>query len=349
MMDMNNLFGLDKVLDQDKGLSLPPEESPVASRTAVSNSTTPAPPPIENKNLLPLSSLLPTATETSLGPRAPLDVHSEDPSSEEVKAMTLTLDCQWNLFMKAWVSNNFGLMQATLMQAHTSQLILQLMVGLENMKALSHQWSAKDELDKLKEQKLSTTQASPMRVDPEATRSPLVPSKSNQATKDVSYLKSIPGGSVMPNAYLPPPPPPNVLSQSTNPVSTIFPQENLQPSVLVQANPYPPNTQSVNDNFIPPHHLGYPYNTYHTQPKYNHPRDYYPQNDYPPQAEYRQQASHQHRQYTPYARPGNNQNRGRGRNNNNRRNQDSTSNMMEIGNFFVQAERALNAIQRRGS
>jgi hypothetical protein len=52
----------------------------------------------------------------------------------------------------------------------------------------------------------------------------------------------------------------------------------------------------------------------------------------------------------PYARPGNNQNRGRGRNNNNnnRRNQDSTSNMMEIGNFFVRAERALNAIQRRG-
>jgi hypothetical protein len=214
--------------------------------------------------------------------------------------MTSTLDCQWNLFMKAWAANNFGLMRATLMQAHTSQLILQLMVRLEQMMTLSHQWSAKDELEKLEVLKSLMTQASPMRVDPEATRSPLVQNQSNQTVEDIGYLKSIPGGSAMPNAYLPPPPPPNVLSQSNNLASTIPPQENSQPSVLGQANPYPPNTQSVSNNFIPPHHSGYLYNTYHTdQPKYNQPRDYYPQNDYHPQAENRQQTSHQHRQYTP--------------------------------------------------
>ncbi|PLW44502.1 hypothetical protein PCASD_11500 [Puccinia coronata f. sp. avenae] len=350
MMDMNDLFGLDKVFNQDKGPSLPPEESPAASCSAVLNSTTPAPPSIENKNPVPHSSLLPMETETSLGPRAPLDIRSADPSSKEVKAMTSTLDCQWNLFMKAWAANNFGLMRATLMQAHTSQLILQSMVGLKQMMTLSHQWSAKNELDKLETLKSSMTQTSPMRVDYEATRSLQVPNQSNQTVEDICYLKTIPGGSFMPNACLPPPPPLTAPSQLNNLASTIPPLENLQPSVLGQANPYPPLTQSVNDNFIPPHHLGYPYNTYHTQPEYNHQRDYYPQNGYPPQADYRQQTSHQHRHYTPYACPGNNQNRGRGRNNNNnnRRNRDSTFNMMEIGNFFVRAERALNAIQRRG-
>ncbi|PLW36059.1 hypothetical protein PCASD_16292 [Puccinia coronata f. sp. avenae] len=68
MMDMNDLFGLGKILNQDKGLSLPPKGSPAASRTAVSNSTTPAPQPIEKENPLPHSSLSPTETETSLGP-----------------------------------------------------------------------------------------------------------------------------------------------------------------------------------------------------------------------------------------------------------------------------------------
>jgi hypothetical protein len=91
---------------------------------------------------------------------------------------------------------------------------------------------------------------------------------------------------------------------------------------------YPPVTH--NPNYIPPHHLGYP------------PTEHYP----PAQSYY-----HNHHQYsnqTPYQRQNNYQANWRSRGQNNWRQPcNNTSNIMEIGKFFVRAEQALNAIQRR--
>jgi hypothetical protein len=243
--------------------------------------------------------------------------------------------------MKARSTNNVQLMQAALMQAYTNQLVLLQLASRDNMMKLSHNWSAKAELDKLEVQIVSQEKGSQMIVDQDINNHPTSSELPYQAPVYPHYQQ------VSQNPLGAPPQPPQTdPGYQTNRPSTIPPQENLLPFVPKQASNYPLTTQ--NANYIPPHHLGYPpsYNPSSQHAGYQHHSVYPPTAGYHPPAE--QEKNYQAPNHSPYQHPNNNRGQGRGRNNNWKRNQDLTSNMMEISNFFVRAKQALSALQRRG-
>ncbi|PLW22852.1 hypothetical protein PCANC_28687 [Puccinia coronata f. sp. avenae] len=309
MLEIEDLFKVNPTVPPDQSLAPSLVESRENSRPLESNHSTPVPVPIEREIQPNSSSLLPR--DPANLPR--VNIPRADVNSEEVKAAVGILDSQWNLFLKARSANNVQLMRAALMQAYHNQLVLLQLVGNKETMRLSHNWNAKDELDKLEARMLSPLQNSHMAID----NDPVNPNQSNE------------------------------LHQSSPHPTTTHQQANLPPSALGTDNHYPSAFQRENSHYIPPHHLGYPYNPYHTNPQqvgYQGQTEYSPPAGYQPPIENASQQ--QSRQPNSHTRQGNNQNRGRGRNR--QRNRDSTSNMMEIGNFFVRAERALNAIQRRG-
>ncbi|PLW18620.1 hypothetical protein PCASD_23484 [Puccinia coronata f. sp. avenae] len=127
-------------------------------------------------------------------------------------------------------------------------------VGYKEMLRLSHNWNAKEDLTKL--EKAIETKAknpfAPMVLDQDKTNAPL-PSQE----EDITYLKQIPGGSNMPNAYLPPPMPQNQPPSKDHP-TTSLPQGSSPQFAQGQDNSSPLSTQNQNANNIPSHHLGYP-------------------------------------------------------------------------------------------
>ncbi|PLW18504.1 hypothetical protein PCANC_12275 [Puccinia coronata f. sp. avenae] len=332
-MELDNLFRTDPPLPPDTGIAPSLVNSREASQALESTRLTPVPAPIERQGV----SSLPFVENSSNQPALSLLQANSTPQgqtqalemSEEAETAANILDGQWSLFLKARSSNDTSLMRTTLTQAHSTQLLLQRLVGFDDMMRLLDNWSAKKELDKLEAEMNAPKKSgpAPMILDKELSKgtpqdNPNIPGKN----PEIKYLKLVPGGSNMPNAHLPPPPPPSYPPPLTNPLTTSHPPGNLPPFVSEMDIRSPPITQNQNSYYTPPHHLGYPHQP-HQQPGYNN-YHYYGQ--------------------TPYQRPNNNNSwRGRGRNNW-RRPRDTTSNMMEIGDFFVRAERALNAMQQRG-
>jgi hypothetical protein len=167
--------------------------------------------------------------------------------SEEAEVVAAILDGQWSIFMKARNLNNTHMMRTTLMQAASSQLLLQELVGFDKMMAMLDNWSARDKLDKLEAQITSQQNALPvpMTIDKDITK---MPAQGNQpppkTREDVTYLKEVPGGSKMPNAHLPPPPPPPLQPLATNRPTTSHPQGNSQPFASRMDDRYPPVTHN---------------------------------------------------------------------------------------------------------
>jgi hypothetical protein len=151
--------------------------------------------------------------------------------------------------MKARAANNTQLMRAALMQAYTNQLVLLQLVGQEEMMKLSHDWSAKAELDKLEAQMLSQQNCSEMIVDQDLTCHPAPLEAPRQAPGYSPYRQATPNHT----SFTAPPPPIDHGQQTTQP-TTILPQESSRPFAPEQASVYPHTTQSA--NHIPPHHLG---------------------------------------------------------------------------------------------
>jgi hypothetical protein len=83
--------------------------------------------------------------------------------NEEFMAITGLLDSQWTLFMQAWENKNIDLMRTTLVQAVSSQLCLEQLVGYSEMMRLQDNWLAKEELEKLE---ASQPASHPMNLDP---------------------------------------------------------------------------------------------------------------------------------------------------------------------------------------
>jgi hypothetical protein len=143
------------------------------------------------------------------------------------------------------------------MQAYTNQLVLLQLVGQEEMMRLSHQWSAKNELEKLEARMMSQRLNSVMVIDNEF----VIPLTTNDSTYLMgttnNYQQNAPSGYMMPPNNLSPLfPMPSVPPPSSHPHITLPPQANLPQSGPGMVNPYPPDTQRENMNYIPPHHLG---------------------------------------------------------------------------------------------
>jgi hypothetical protein len=158
-MELDTLFGLDQRLSQDTGISPSLINSQEASRALESCRSTPVLAPIERQRVPNLSSNSGTSEEQNLQSSQHANVPlpnltpTTNPMSEEAEAVAAILDGQWSIFMKAWNLNNTHTMRTTLMQATSSQLLLQELVGFDKMMTMLDNWSAREELDKLKAQK----------------------------------------------------------------------------------------------------------------------------------------------------------------------------------------------------
>ncbi|PLW15601.1 hypothetical protein PCANC_24120 [Puccinia coronata f. sp. avenae] len=350
-MELDDLFNLSSTPPPDTGINPSLVNSREASQALESSQSTLVPAPIERQgvlnsqaSLISLEQLLIPVPQKNYNPQN--QVPATDPMKEEIKTMVNIIDGQWTLFLKVRNLNNTSLMKTTLAQAHSSQLLLQRAVGYEEMIKLSYNWDSKEDLDKLEKAIATKSAFVPMILDTDLTTS------SHQKFKeDITYLKKVPGGSKMPDAFLPPPPPPPLQQQQNQLPSkdllTTTPHQGSSPQfVQGQDNRSPLTTLPENANHIPPHHLGYP-PTYDHQYQQGQTHTYqssqYPQYSDNPQT-YSEYRGHNHNHL--YQRK--NQYRWRGHGSNWRRPQDATSSMLEIGNFFIQAERAMNAMQRRG-
>jgi hypothetical protein len=340
MMEIEDLFGLNPVASQDKDLTPLSGGSQGTSRILDSTLSTPVPAPIEWETQEAHSSL--SMIDPLNLPRMKIPRSNMD--SEEVKVAAGILDSQWNLFMKARSDNNVQLMRAALLQAYTNQLVLLQLVGHENMMKLSQQWSAKDKLDKLEAQLVSQHNSSMIVDQDSATRLCVINPLHSMEAANGHLMNPLDSPMMQATGFSPQDHPLSVRHPPNRPHTTLPPPVNLPPSAPRKASHYPTATQSENTHYIAPHHLGFPYNTHHIpaghQPHTarNLPQETYRKGMNPLPAEPNQHPQH-HRQ-------GSNPKRGRGRNQ--QRNQDSTLNMMEIGNFFVRAKQGLNAMQQRG-
>ncbi|PLW30136.1 hypothetical protein PCASD_24254 [Puccinia coronata f. sp. avenae] len=83
--------------------------------------------------------------------------------NKEVMAITGLLESQWTLFIQAWENKNIDLMRTMLVQAVSSQLRLEQLVGYSEMMRLQDNWLAKEELEKLE---ASQPASHPMNLDP---------------------------------------------------------------------------------------------------------------------------------------------------------------------------------------
>jgi hypothetical protein len=151
MIEMDNLFNLTPAIKQNTGQAPSQAGSLETSRTWESSQATPVPALVKRETMLSL--LSPSQTDQLGLPR--VHIQQANLNSEEVRVAAAILDSQWTLFMKARAANNTQLMRDTLMQAYTNQLVLLQLVGQEEMMKLSHNWSAKAELNKLEAQMLS--------------------------------------------------------------------------------------------------------------------------------------------------------------------------------------------------
>ncbi|PLW41773.1 hypothetical protein PCANC_11515 [Puccinia coronata f. sp. avenae] len=145
---------------------------------------------VENSSNQPALSLL-QANATPQGQTQALEM------SEEAETAANILNGQWSLFLKAHSSNDTSLMQTTLTQAHSTQLLLQRLVGFDDMMRLSDNWSAKKELDKLEAEMNAPKKSgpAPMILDKELSKGtpqddPNIPGKK----PEIKYLKLVPGG-----------------------------------------------------------------------------------------------------------------------------------------------------------
>ncbi|PLW55282.1 hypothetical protein PCANC_10511, partial [Puccinia coronata f. sp. avenae] len=256
-MELDDLFRMDPPLPPDTGIAPSLVNSREASRALELTRLTPVPAPIERQGV----SSLPFVENSSNQPALSLLQANSTPQgqtqalemSEEAETAANILDRQWSLFLKACSSNDTSLMQTTLTQAHSTQLLLQRLVGFDDMMRLLDNWSAKKELDKLEAEMKAPKKSgpAPMILDKELSKgtpqdNPNILGKN----PEIKYLKLVPGGSNMPNAHLPPPPP------LTNPLTTSHPPGNSPPFVPEMDICSPLSTQNQNSYYIPPHHLG---------------------------------------------------------------------------------------------
>jgi hypothetical protein len=97
MMEIEDLFGLNPVVSQDKDLTPLSGGSQGTSRLLYSTLSTPVPAPIERETREAHSSL--SMINPSNLPR--MKILRSNMDSEEVKVAAGILESQWNLFMKA--------------------------------------------------------------------------------------------------------------------------------------------------------------------------------------------------------------------------------------------------------
>ncbi|PLW31564.1 hypothetical protein PCASD_19103 [Puccinia coronata f. sp. avenae] len=246
---------------------------------------------------------------------------------------------QWLLFVNAKETNNYRLMRIALNQAMSTQDTIKSLFGTEQMMSVSDGWLARDELARLEHSLQIPPQpmAEPptarlqsqlnMPADrPPSTYQARMPPPEHQVHRAPAVQQQHQQLQLPP----PPPPPPPPLTTAEAP---------RQASELMAPPPVPgqmiPGTGRRPEIHQPAAQRPYP------PPPYPEEEGYYAQDPYDPQ---QQHLRHAHPQWAPYQANGDQASRPYPRN---RRRIDPMTRMLQVGNFFMRAERVMNRMQRR--
>ncbi|PLW35587.1 hypothetical protein PCASD_18864 [Puccinia coronata f. sp. avenae] len=306
----------------DQGIA-PSEVFSQAPSTALASAwLTPVPRPVERLQFavshreVPPPSMAGSMTPTGIHPSAPMN-DTKIPAQDELTTISNIFQGQWLLFVNAKESGNYRLMRIALNQAISTQDTLTNLFGTQRMLEVSDGWLARDELARMEHMFKIPPQPLPQPVEEQpAARTP-----SRVANRDT----------------MPPRP-----TQPLRPSPPVLPahQRPAQQQPLQRAPPPPPpppqtygaqGQHSAYQEAQPP----YPPLQYPEQEAYYGQDAYY----YPPQPPH-----HAHYPYAQPYQPGNQFHHPYQRN---RHRADPMTRMLQVGSFFMRAERMINRSQRR--
>ncbi|PLW31927.1 hypothetical protein PCANC_19171 [Puccinia coronata f. sp. avenae] len=253
-------------------------------------------------------------------------------TQEELTTMSNIFQGQWLLFVNVKETNNYRLMRIALNQAMSTQDTIKSLFGTEKMMSVSDRWLACDELARLEHSlqippqpvaEPPTARPQPhlaMQVDrPPSTYQACMPPLEHQVLRAPAAQQQ--------HQRLPPPPPPpavkapcqaNELMAPPPVPGQMIPSTGRRPEIHQPAaqRPYPP-------------------------PPYPEEEGYYAQEQFNPQLQHPHQA---YSQYAPYPANGNQAASHPYPRNCCRSN--PMTRMLQVGNFFMRAERVMNRMQR---
>ncbi|PLW34141.1 hypothetical protein PCASD_11621 [Puccinia coronata f. sp. avenae] len=334
-----------------------PVPHPVERQTfSVSNRE--APPPLTAGSTTPTATRLsaptnvqPRGREMSIDP-SPLNqialrgremsVDTNIPAQDELTTISNIFQGQWLLFVNAKESNNYRLMRIALNQAISTQDTLTTLFGTQRMLEVSDGWLARDELARMERMYHIPPQPLPQTImEQPATRAP------PQQVADVMEQTH--------SAPLPRPSHPDYLAPQTSARQPLHQRPPPPPPPLPAPHTQEAQAQAVNQLMAPPPvpeqmlpitgpqpgthqpeaQRAYPPLQYQGQEAYYGQDEYY----YPPQ--------HPPHAYNPYARPYPNGDQFNPPYPRGRRRADPMTRMLQVGSFFMRAERMINRSQRR--
>ncbi|PLW16356.1 hypothetical protein PCASD_22419 [Puccinia coronata f. sp. avenae] len=354
----------------DQGIA-PSEVFSRAPSTAIeSNRSTPVPHPVERQHFAvlrrevpPLSmagSTTPTPThrlaptnesqrrEMSIDPSPynqvalrgrEMSVDTVMTTQDELTTMSNIFQGQWLLFVNAKETNNYRLMRIALNQAMSTQDTIKSLFGTEQMMSVSDGWLARDELARLEHSLQIPPQpmAEPptarlqsqlnMPADrPPSTYQARMPPPEHQVHRAPAVQQQ--HQQLQPPPPPPPPPPPLTTAEAPRQASELMAPPPVPGQMIPGTGRRPEIHQPAAQRPYPP-------------PPYPEEEGYYAQEPYDPQ---QQHLRHAHPQWAPYQANGDQASRPYPRN---RRRIDPMTRMLQVGNFFMRAERVMNRMQRR--
>ncbi|PLW57528.1 hypothetical protein PCANC_02609 [Puccinia coronata f. sp. avenae] len=252
-------------------------------------------------------------------------------TQDKLTTMSNIFQGQWLLFVNAKETNNYCLKRIALNQAMSTQDTIKSLFGTEQMMSVSDGWLARDELARLEH--LLQIPPQPMAEPPTARPQPHLTMQVDRPPSTYQVHMPPPEHQVLQapaaqqqHQQQPPPPPPAV-------------EAPRQANELMAPPPVPgqmiPGTGRRPEIHQPAAQRPYP------PPPYPEEESYYVQEHYDPQQQHLHQA---HPQWAPYPANGNQASHPYPRN---RRRSDPMTRMLQVGNFFMHAERVMNRMQRR--
>ncbi|PLW06709.1 hypothetical protein PCASD_25322 [Puccinia coronata f. sp. avenae] len=245
----------------------------------------------------------------------------------------------WLLFVNAKESNNYRLMRIALNQAISTQDTLTTLFGTQRMLEVSDGWLARDELARMERMFHIPPQPLPQAImEQPATRAPpqqvaavMEQTHSTPLPRPSHPEHLAPQNSARQPLHQRPPPPPPPAPHTQEAQAQTANQLMAPPLVPVQT---PPNIELQPGTHQPEAQRAYPPLQYQGQEAYYGQDEYY----YLPQ--------HPLHAYNPYARPYPNGDQLHPPYPRGRRRADPMTRMLQVGSFFMRAERMINRSQR---
>ncbi|PLW42074.1 hypothetical protein PCASD_11966 [Puccinia coronata f. sp. avenae] len=332
---------------------------PPSGETDVLSLSREAPPPLTAGSTTPTATRLsaptnvqPRGREMSIDP-SPLNqialrgqemsVDTNIPAQDELTTISNIFQGQWLLFVNAKESNNYRLMRIALNQAISTQDTLTTLFGTQRMLEVSDGWLARDKLARMERMFHIPPQPLPQAImEQPATRAPpqqvaavMEQTHSTPLPRPFHPEHLAPQNSARQPLHQrppPPPPPPPPAPHTQEAQAQTANQLMAPPLVPVQT---PPNIELQPGTHQPEAQRAYPPLQYQGQEAYYDQDEYYYLPQHPPHA------------YNPYARPYSNGDQLHPPYPRGRRRADPMTGMLQVGSFFMRAERMINRSQRR--